>query len=857
MPKLKFTLNFILLNLLLVSSAAHAACVSTYINTTNLDTTLSRTEMCIENSATIITSDRNGISSNEISSTNTNTISGAITVNAVISAKGIYSWGALSNNINAGSITTTGGTSSHGIYSNGNSSTNINSGSIITHGPSAHGIDSFGNESTNINSGYIITHANNAHAISSAGSASININSGSISTEAGTGIFSLGTLAKNTNSGTVTNTGGSGIGISSYGSSSINSNSGIITNSGSAGHGIYSDNAFSTNTNSGSISTTGVGSYGIFSNGASSSNINSGSISTTGVEGLGIFSNNDTTITINSGTILTSGVSSDAIYSFGSYDNITNLGNISTIGFESRGIISFGANTTIKNFGSISTTNNNSTGISSWGANATIINTGTITTLGDDMPIHISADGIASYTLHANISNSGIIRTFGPNAYGIRSYASYLTLSNSGTIFSSGSNSHGIFLTGQYSVINNSGTIKATDIGAKAIYLESDIAMGTANQTILNLNKHSLITGDIFASSSVTSAKLNFNLGAGASYAYSITGPWTITDLNNRPMVTGSALAAGVGNITTASQSLYERTSQITQSLDDRLRTHDLKQQPSQDFWINTYYSDSGRGGQGLSGSNLSFNQYRSGITAGFNVKNSYTPTELIVNYEHGTLNIDQGNQGISSNSVMAGALFPDIKKLFTGTLSAKALVGYSDFSGDRKVLTNDVALNGSRNVTANYQSSHLTIGSAWTKTLYQTDKIILDTLVGIDLNTQHINSYSESDLFKWNGRTINQLQERVTLGMEMKPFVKPLTLFGRVGIERRDLISGENQHYAINNTPVSYNDSNQRNTYATLNAGAYYPLTPTVKAYAQVRYYDSTKDIDSLSGSIGISGQF
>ena len=298
-------------------------------------------------------------------------------------------------------------------------------------------------------------------------------------------------------------------------------------------------------------------------------------------------------------------------------------------------------------------------------------------------------------------------------------------------------------------------------------------------------------------------------------------------------------------------------TSQITQSLDDRVRTYDAKQNTSQDFWVNTYYSDSNRGGQGLSGSNLSFNQYRSGITAGFNVKNSYTPTELIVNYEHGKLNIDEGNQGISSNSVMAGALFPDIKKLLTGTLSAKALVGYSDFSGDRKVLTNDVALNGSRNVTANYQSTHLTLGSAWTKTLYQTDKIILDTLVGIDLNTQHINSYSESDLFKWNGRTINQLQERVTLGMEIKPMVSPLTLYGRVGIERRDLLSGENQNYAINNTAVSYNDNNQGNTYRTVNAGAYYPLTQTVKAYAQVRYYDSVKDIDSLSGSIGISGQF
>jgi hypothetical protein len=372
----------------------------------------------------------------------------------------------------------------------------------------------------------------------------------------------------------------------------------------------------------------------------------------------------------------------------------------------------------------------------------------------------------------------------------------------------------------------------------------------------VQLNKGSSVIGAIGVVLDVGTNKLNLNLGAGASYSFATTG-FTVQDLNGRPMVTGSAHAAGIGNVSTASQSLYERTSQITQSLDDRLRTYDAKQNTSQDFWVNTYYSDSNRGGQGLSGSNLSFNQYRSGITAGFNVKNTYTPTELIVNYEHGKLNIDEGNQGISSNSVMAGALFPDIKKLFTGTLSAKALVGYSDFSGDRKVLTNDVAFNGSRNVTASYQSSHLTFGSAWTKTLYQTDKMILDTLVGIDLNTQHINSYSESDLFKWNGRTINQLQERVTLGMEIKPLVKPLTLFGRVGVERRDLISGENQNYAINNTAVSYNDSNQRNTYATLNAGAYYPLTPTVKAYAQVRYYDSVKDIDSLSGSIGISGQF
>jgi hypothetical protein len=447
--------------------------------------------------------------------------------------------------------------------------------------------------------------------------------------------------------------------------------------------------------------------------------------------------------------------------------------------------------------------------------------------------------------INSSITNSGTIQTHVDP--GIYSWGDNANIINSGTIITE--SFAGIDSQNDLSTITNSGTIKARNAGSSAI-----LVYGT--DTTVNLNRGSVIVGNI-RKDYATSAKLNFNLGAGASYDYSVTGPWTIADLNNRPMVLGSAHAAGIGNVVTTSQSMYERTSQISQSIDDRLRIYDLKQNTDQPYWINTYYSDSGRGGQGLLGSNLSFNQYRSGVTAGFNVKNSYTPTELIVNYEHGQLNIDEGNQGISSNSVMAGLLFPDMKKVFTGTLSAKAFLGYSDYSGDRKVLTNDVAYDGSRNVTANYQSTQLNVGAAWTKTLYQTDKMTLDTLVGMDLNTQHINSYSESDLFKWRGRTINQLQERAQVGMEIKPLVNPLTLFGRIGIERRDLISGENQNFSINNTEVSYKDTNQRNTYATLNAGAYYPLTPTVKAYAQVRYYDSTKNIDSLAGSVGVSGQF
>jgi hypothetical protein len=736
---------------------------------------------------------------------------------------------------------TTSGTNGYGISLNSYSdSTNSNNtvnmtGNITTSGTNGYGIYLLNNNgSANSNTvnmtGNITTSGlwiNDIYLRNNNGSANSNtVNmTGNITTGLnGYGIF-LYNDGGSTNSNTVNMTGNITAGTYTF-----TDNIYVYDNAGTVSYadGIYLNN-YSGSTNSNTVNmtgniTTGTNGYGItlenFSGSANSNTVNmTGNITTSG-NGYGIFLLNNNG-SANSNTV-----------------NMT--GNITT-GLNGYGI-------SLLNY--IGSTNSN-----------TVNMTGNITTRGTG--IYLENYGESNGNNSNTVNMTGNITT-GLNGYGI-SLNSYSDSTNSNNTvnmtgnITTGASAYGIYLyngsgSANSNTVNMTGRISATGSNSYAIYSSNS---NSTNSNTVQLNKGSSVIGAIsgFGASSANNF-LKLNLGAGASYSFATTG-FTVQDLNGRPMVTGSAHAAGVGNITTASQSLYERTSQITQSLDDRLRTHDAKQNTSQDFWINTYYSDSSRGGQGLSGSNLSFNQYRSGITAGFNMKNSYTPTELIVNYEHGQLNIDEGNQGISSNSVMAGALFPDIKKLFTGTLSAKALVGYSDFSGDRKVLTNDVAFNGSRNVTASYQSSHLTIGSAWTKTLYQTDKMILDTLVGIDLNTQHINSYSESDLFKWSGRTINQLQERVTLGMEMKPFVKPLTLFGRVGVERRDLISGENQNYAINNTAVSYNDSNQRNTYATLNAGAYYPLTQTVKAYAQVRYYDSTKDIDSLSGSIGISGQF
>jgi hypothetical protein len=821
---------------------------------------------------TTINSDARGIIlSNDSGSSNINTVNltGNITTTAA-SAYGIYanSFGTNSTNtVNMTGNITTNGAGAFGIYLHDDSGTNntntVNmTGNISTNLANAYGIwlrNYLGTNSTNtVNmTGNITTIGDGSYGISLTNS-SVNNNTNTVNM-----------------TGNISTTGDSAYGISLYNSAGTYSTNtvnmtGNISTTHNEVHGLLLYNLFGSNSTNtvnmtGNITTSGDSAYGILLNNTMTNSTNTvnmtGNITTSGFSAYGIYLLNNagtnSTNTVNmTGNILTSDIVAHGIYlkndaTSNSSNTVNMTGNITTNLANALGIYLYNGHDSGDN------PSDNSTN--------TVTMTGNIETNGD------GANGINLYN-YDGINNTntfnmtGNITTTGNGAYGIfldntGSDSSSNTVNMTGNITTTGNGANGINLynndgTNSTNTVNIAGRISATGSDSYAIRASNDFNSATSSNTV-QLNKGSSVIGAIRGTGDSSASNfLKLNLGAGASYSFATTG-FTVTDLNGRPMVSGSAHAAGVGNVTTASQNLYERTSQITQSLDDRLRTHDAKQNTSQDFWVNTYYSDSNRGGQGLSGSNLSFNQYRSGITAGFNVKNSYTPTELIVNYEHGKLNIDEGNQGISSNSVMAGALFPDIKKLFTGTLSAKAMVGYSDFSGDRKVLTNDVAFNGSRNVTASYQSSHLTIGSAWTKTLYQTDKIILDTLVGIDLNTQHINSYSESDLFKWNGRTINQLQERVTLGIEMKPLVKPLTLFGRVGVERRDLISGENQNYAINNTAVSYNDSNQRNTYATLNAGAYYPLTPTVKAYAQVRYYDSTKDIDSLSGSIGISGQF
>ncbi len=598
-----------------------------------------------------------------------------------------------------------------------------------------------------------------------------------------------------TNEGTIT---GSIYGISNTTNGAIIINTGTISVTGNDNHGISSFSSLSDITNSGSISVSGIGTVGIvvwdLNNGGIITNTGTGIISVSGGFG-GIYSQNYNSTANNYGTITATG--------------------------GADGIVSLRASSTNANYGTITTTGGaEGYGMFSGGANSANTNSGTITTSGNT--------GLGIYSTGTNSTNA-----------------------NSGTITTSGVGSHGIVSNGASSTITNSGTIRATGSNSAAIQLYSD-----SDDSTVNLLKGSVIVGDI-SNSGATGARLNINLGAGVSYAYSVTGPWTVTDLDNRPMVIGSAYAAGIGAQETASELLYQRTNVMNLALDRRLRSYASDEVDNQPYWLDVYYSDVTRNSGGNYSTQTAFSNYNYGITAGFKLPTQLTPLELVVNVEQSNLNIDSGNQKIDSSSIMAGFLAPSIIDVLGAKLSAKALLGYADHDGDRKVMTNSLLYNGSRQIKSDYNSTYAVLGTALTKLYPITDRLTADVILGIDLNTQRFESYKESDYFACDSRTLTQLHSRVQTGLDYKLWGDKGSVFARVGAEHRDLIGGATQDYSINGTNVSFNTNNKNDTYLTAQIGVRAQLEKRVHLFGVVNTLHSSDSVNSVSGNIGLRADF
>ena len=399
--------------------------------------------------------------------------------------------------------------------------------------------------------------------------------------------------------------------------------------------------------------------------------------------------------------------------------------------------------------------------------------------------------------------------------------------------------------------ININGQISANAGDDAAIYVNS-----TSDNNTFTLNQGSVIDGRLHNDGSNNTLKLN--LGAGRSYALETTGSssWTIEDLNNRPMVTGSAYGIGVGNMETQGHEMYQRTYQINQTLQQRqLANYKGNATP---YWINSYYNESSRSGSAnLSSNNLQFSNHRSGINLGYRVTQYEQPIELLFNYENSSMNHDDFNHQISSDSMMVGVLMPNIQHIAGGELSVNAMVGISDFRGNRQVMTNSAGYSGMRTIGSDYQAKHYVVGAGWLKALFKGEMLQTYVNIGADINHQRMESYREEAYYKFDSRDITQLQTRMTLAVDAQPFNNQLNINVNLGVENRNMIAGTQQGLSLNNTKTEYSHMNQTNTYLTSSLNISYPFTNTISAYAGYQYFDSGDDIKMSSGQIGVSGSF
>jgi len=591
---------------------------------------------------------------------------------------------------------------------------------------------------------------------------------------------------------------------------------------------------------------------------------NSGTISSSASDNtfgaIHLYGNSILTTLTNTGTITSN---QDAIFVNGTITTLTNSLTIS--GGTASMHIDGGNGIVISNWGLISNLTNSGTitgnqrdGIDQLGTITLLTNSGTIRGIVYD-GINNDNNLAGGQATISTINNSGTIRG---NRHGIGQDDGLITtLTNTGSIIgdtnagvysgASGNiitinNNSGIISGALYGIRNNGGSLTTIN-NSGTISGGTNSILNTGTLGTINLNKGSVLIGTISSTGSYT---LNMNVGASKSYFVSTEGAGTITlnDLDNRPVVKGSALAINIGSMEISGENLYQKTSNITDAIDRNVKNN-------KDTWVEPYYSESTRDSGGDSSQIRKFKNNKQGINAGFKVANSSTPLQVIFNVDQTKNNIDSSEHVINGNSMMIGLAAPSYAKYEGFDVSVKGLAGYAKSKTDRKILDNTTTT-GERTLTGEYDSYYAVVGSALSKN-YNLDKDLNANLtLGVDLTSEFRDSYSENLYFKYNSLDLVQLQPRIQSEF-IKTTGKDSNVFLTAGVGAREVLSGKTQKYSMNNTGVSFTAPNSGDYYASLAAGTNMNVAANVNFYALVSAKMSDRDTETYQASIGLKGTF
>ena len=602
--------------------------------------------------------------------------------------------------------------------------------------------------------------------------------------------------------------------------------------------------------------------------------INSGA-SLSPTTGNGIISEGSNVTIINRGTILSADdegvwLNDQTSGEDGLTGLIDNYGTIRALSGNGIAALAFGGNPD-----HVLTTLNNQEGATIQGTEKGVYNLfDRIVTLNNSGLI-LGDDGRSAASIQFNdVSNDGV-----GVAYITSSSSGTQTINNTGTGIISGT-SQGISLSGSTDVITikNSATIKGGVIGLmnstfyenpedNVTILESDtgglkmvlnnsgtIQGGTfsiynkrlSHTNTINLNKDSIIIGTIHSSTDVA---LNMNVGASKSYAYQTSGAGTITlnDLDNRPVISGSAYAVNIGSMELAGENLYQKTSAIIDTTDSNLNTTET--------WVSPYYSESNRDAEESSSVIRKFKNTKQGFTAGGILKNSDIPLQLVLNVDQSKNNIDSGEHKIDSNSVMLGLVAPNLKKVGEYSLSLRGLIGYSKNDTDRKILDN-TSSTGERVITGDYKSINAIAGVSLAKTIDLNNGVKTNLTLGADVVFEVRDSFSESLYFSYESLDLVQFQPKI-----QSEFVKTLndtsSAFVKIGAEAREILSGKTQDFSANSTKTSFTTPTTNDVYGTVAVGFNSKISDTINLFAEASTKNSGEEVETYQANFGIKGTF
>ena len=533
---------------------------------------------------------------------------------------------------------------------------------------------------------------------------------------------------------------------------------------------------------------------------------------------------------------------------------ITESGRIETSGNFVHGIEVDGGNNTATVNGRIETSGDYAGGIEVDGNNNTATVNGRIETSGN------LAYGIAVNDDNNTATVNGSIVTSGNYADGIQLFADNNTATVNGSIVTSGEEAYGIMVDGDNNTATLVGKIAATGTDAGAVYLNN----GTGNRFILK--ESARIVGPLKIqgnSASDTQGTLVFDLGAAQSYTFETTthlsnpvNDWDLEDLDDRPVVQGSAVAAGISHAETADELQSLRLGQIDSALSGPLSRFDLKDGERQ-VWVDPYLVQSKRSHDSSNPQQTAYDGDGIGLTLGMPVSLGGYDTTALFAVQSFELDIENGIQTIDNTRVSAGLAAHSLVQLKGVDVSARALLGLNQTDMTRQVLVNTNTTTGETTDSSDYDSVDVTLGVSGRYAQAINQQTTGFVRGALDIVHERIDGFEESVLqAKWDSRNLTQAFVGVSGGIDYSPKTD-WTLSAQTDVKAREVVSGENASFQLAGQAVEFQARESADLTLGLTVGASYKPTEGVEVSLRAAHSQSDSDVDTQSVVARVNWRF